>query len=104
MIIPNKSNNNPLGSFNTKSIIKFPCLPQKCLFILWLVCLDSGSREPCMQGFVFLILKKKRFYLFIYFWLCWVFIMLGLSPGCGEWSSHHNGFSCCVVWAVACGL
>ena len=51
MIIPNKSNNNPLGSFNTKSIIKFPCLPQKCLFILWLVCLDSGSRRALYAGF-----------------------------------------------------
>ena len=45
MITPNKINNNPLGSSNNQSIIKFSCLPQKCLFILWLVCwtLDPGK-------------------------------------------------------------
>lgn len=51
MIIPNKRNNNPLGSFNIQSIIKFPCLPQKRLFILRLVCLDSGSRRALYAGF-----------------------------------------------------
>ena len=41
--------------------------------------------------------------LFIYFWLCWVFVAaLGLSLGvksrgyssCSSWASHCGGFSC----------
>ena len=43
--------------------------------------------------------------LFIYFWLCWVFIAVcelfsscreqELLSSCGVWASHHSGFSCC---------
>ena len=48
------------------------------------------------------------FYLFIYFWLCWVFIpMSGLSlvvgtQGCSliAWTSHCDRFSCCKAEAL----
>ena len=50
--------------------------------------------------------------LFIYFWLCWVFVAgeffssdeQGLLSSCSEWLSHCHGFSCCGVLALACGL
>ena len=54
-------------------------------------------------------------FLFIYFWLCWVFVAArGLSLvaasgacSCGAWASHWGGFSCCGARAsvvVARGL
>ena len=59
--------------------------------------------------------------LFIYFWLCWVFVAArrlsliaasGVTLGFVAWASHGGGFSCCRAWAlgmrasvvVACGL
>ena len=39
--------------------------------------------------------------LFIYFWLCWVFIAAGkrgLLSNCCPQSSHCCGFSCCGEW------
>ena len=59
--------------------------------------------------------------LFIYFWLCWVFIAVqafcscdkqGLLSSCSVWASHCRSFSPYGVWAlgasasvvVACGL
>ena len=68
------------------------------------------------------ILKKiNLFILFIYFWLCWVFVAAcrlslvwraGATLPCGARASHCSGFSCCRAralgaWAsvvVACGL
>ena len=47
--------------------------------------------------------------LFIYFWLCWVFIALNVFSSCGEqellsscsaWASHCGGFSCCRAQAL----
>ena len=47
--------------------------------------------------------------LFIYFWLCWVFIALQVFPSCGEQellsscsarASHCSGFSCCRAQAL----
>ena len=43
-----------------------------------------------------------KFYLFIYFWLCWVFIAAcGLSPvAASVRASHCSGFSCCRAQAL----
>ena len=47
-------------------------------------------------------------YLFIYLWLCWVFVSVGgLSPVAargttlhhGAWASHYRGLSCCGAQA-----
>ena len=47
--------------------------------------------------------------LFIYLWLCWVFVPLwrlslivasGVTLPCGEWASHHGGCSCCRARAL----
>ena len=44
------------------------------------------------------IFLNKFIYLFVYFWLCWVFVAArGLSlvvTSGGEWASHCGGFSC----------
>ena len=66
-------------------------------------------------------MKFKKFFNFIYFWLCWVFIAVhrlslvaasGATLHCGARASHCGGFSCCRARAlgaqasvvVACGL
>ena len=47
--------------------------------------------------------------LFIYFWLCWVFVAAraflqlqraGATLCCGARASHCGGFSCCRAWAL----
>ena len=44
-------------------------------------------------------------FLFIYFWLCWIFVALSgsiewrLLSNCGAWASHCSGFSCCRAQA-----
>ena len=52
---------------------------------------------------------KKCIYLFIYFWLCWIFVAVcGLSLVAaseatlrfGVRASHCSGFSCCGAWAL----
>ena len=49
------------------------------------------------------------FILFIYFWLCWVFVAArrfslvgesGATLRCGERASHCGGFSHCGAWAL----
>ena len=52
----------------------------------------------------------------IYFWLCWVFVVVQPRPSCDDWGllsscgarfSHCRGFSCCGAGAsavAACGL
>ena len=51
----------------------------------------------------------KKFYLFIYFWLCWVFIAewafsscskWGLHSSCGRLASHCSGLPCCKPCAL----
>ena len=53
-----------------------------------------------------LFLKKKSFiYLFIYLWLCWVFIAArGAFSSFGERGApHRSGFSCCRARALCTG-
>ena len=57
-----------------------------------------------------LFFKINLFILFIYFWLCWVFIAAhrlylwlqraGVTLCCGVRASHCSGFSCCGAWAL----
>ena len=59
------------------------------------------------QWFLFL---KNLTNLFIYFWLCWVFLAAhglfskllraGTTLRCGARASHHSGFSCCGARAL----
>ena len=55
--------------------------------------------------------------LFIYFWLCWVFIAAHVFSSCSAWASHHGGFSSygaqalgveafssCRSWVLECRL
>ena len=55
---------------------------------------------------LFLNFKK---YVFLYLWLCRVFIAVsafsphsewGLLSSCGVWASHFGGLSCCRAWAI----
>lgn len=57
MIAPNKINNNPLGSSNSQSVIRFPLLPQKCLFTLRLVWWYLDLEKAPVRGVVSLPLK-----------------------------------------------
>ena len=56
-----------------------------------------------------LFLKNLFIILFIYFWLCWVFVAAhglslmrraGFTLQCSVRASHCSGFSCCGVWAL----
>ena len=60
---------------------------------------NEKSETPfCIGRVIFLIICNVYFYLFIYFWLCWVFLCCvqafyscgeqGLLSGCGAWASH----------------
>ena len=59
---------------------------------------------------LFFFLINLFIYLFIYFWLCWVFVAArrlslvvvsgGATLRCGAWASHCGGFSCCGAQAV----
>ena len=49
--------------------------------------------------------------LFIYFWLCWVFVATRAFSSCSEWelfssccaqAAHCPGFCCSRVWALEC--
>ena len=51
----------------------------------------------------------NKFILFIYFWLCGVFVAArglslvwraGAALRCGAWASHCGGFSCCGARAL----
>ena len=62
----------------------------------------------CTRLLLFLILLKKFYLLFHYFWLCWVFVAAwafsscgkrGLLFSCGVQASQCDGFSCCRAWA-----
>ena len=61
-------------------------------------------KSSCLFIFIFLNL----FYLFIYFWLCWVFVAVRrLFSSCGKQTlrrgaraSHCSGFSCCGTRAL----
>ena len=45
--------------------------------------------------FILIFLKNKFIYLFIYFWLCWVFVAArGLSL-----VAESGGTLCCGAWA-----
>ena len=58
----------------------------------------------------FLFLKNLLIFIFIYFWLCWVFVaahgLVSLVAVSGAYSSlqcvasHCGGFSCCEAWAL----
>ena len=54
----------------------------------------------CLNHFGF---HKGPFYLFTYFWLCWVFVALRRAWAtvcCGAQASHCSGFSCCGTKAL----
>ena len=66
------------------------------------------NRNIWMWFFKKLFLNFKK-YVFIYLWLCRVFIAVGASSphsewgllsSCGVWASHFGGSSCCRAWAV----
>ena len=65
--------------------------------------LSCGSR-----GFYSSLFFFKWFYVYIYFWLCWVFVAAGFSPvsvsrvcsSCGVQASYYGGFSCCTHASV----
>ena len=51
----------------------------------------------------------KKLFIYIYFWLCWVFVAAWLLSSCGEWgllpsgsvlASHYGGFSYCRAQAL----
>ena len=52
--------------------------------------------------------QTVSFFKIMYFWLCWVFLLLGLFSSCGEQASlhrsagasHRGGFSCCGAQAL----
>ena len=56
-----------------------------------------------IKSFFFFFSFFKKNYLFIYFWLCWVFVSVqGLSPVAasgGHSSSRCTGLSCCGAQA-----
>ena len=69
----------------------------------------------CYPRMAFFELSKvptlKKMYLFIYFWLCWVFVARGLSLDvaragagaplrCSVRASHCGGSSCFRAWAL----
>ena len=61
------------------------------------------ARKHCALGswwITVLITVFLNIILFIYFWLCWVFLARAVSRGyssCGAWASHCSGFSCCAA-------
>ena len=64
------------------------------------------AREMLANHIPFL---KNKFILFIYFWLCWVFVAArglslvaasGATLCCGARASHCGGFSCCGARAL----
>ena len=61
------------------------------------------------SSLIFFFNFKNLFILFIYFWLCWVFVaarrlslvaVSGAALCSGERASHCGGFSCCRAWAL----
>ena len=90
--------------FNVFFVLFFLCCCQYLSILLNL----SLNRSTFVSDIIFL-----KFILFIYFWLCWVFVAVrGLSLVAASGASHCGGFSCCQSWAlgaqasvaVACGL
>ena len=61
----------------------------------------SGASRCWSQAFERQSLKDlltflfKIIYLFIYFWLCWVFVAARVFSSCGARASHCSEFSCC---------
>ena len=59
------------------------------------------SRFSCVRLCTSILIFKNK-YLFIYFWLCWVFVALWSFSSCGAQASHCGGLSYCRAWALGC--
>ena len=57
-----------------------------------LLCLIKG--DICVDCLLFVLLLSHMI-MFIYFWLCWVFVMAWMISRCGEWGL----LSSCGLWA-----
>ena len=78
----------------------------------WLIPSPKGTLSPFGSFFslTHCCFLNKCIYLFIYFWLCWVFVAArgfslvaargGAPLRCCEWASQCGGFSCCRARAL----
>ena len=75
----------------------------------WKLCQGESSYRKQLPPAILFIYFDKFIYLFIYFWLCSVFIAAhrlslvaarGTTLCCSAWASHWGGFSCCGAWAL----
>ena len=84
--------------------------------LLWIAAKKSSKATTLsnLNIYIYIFLSRRFFkinlfiHLFIYFWLCWVFVAHGLSlvvasgdySWCGARASHCGGFSCCGARAL----
>ena len=81
-----------------------------CLLSLELLSRQEASYcfHPCLSVPISRSNKFVFFFVFIYFWLCWVCCSMGFSLVQGSWGCsliamhgpHCSGFSCCRAWAA----